>query len=352
MGKVRRTSVVALQPESRKEHLWAVLCGRGKQFCHVRHDNLFRTFMPLAEIILLLVVLVMYLEVAPEDIPRRCDVSIQQDCLNEFVKNTGGTSGDGEFEVMFAERSCGTVRVQCWRSAFQSMHFDYRLNANGAAAFNASLEFCQCLLNGAKGINGRIGNDIPPENSWRTADENPYFCEDLKWLNLMAFGGLLLGIFIVLVRSYVENEDDLADVSAKIHGKPESLAEVAEDDAQAVTAKQRERNARFRRAVVVTVVLNMLWLAWSVAIGVILSGYFVHDGTDCEYPQATLLTYVGVIAWVSFACALYTLITVLLVACYDRDRMMQQRKGPSGNRVHPIAINQTVDATGRGTPNN
>eukprot|EP00041_Stephanoeca_diplocostata_P005698 m.66473 g.66473 ORF g.66473 m.66473 type:complete len:318 (-) comp15947_c0_seq2:284-1237(-) len=294
-----------------------IICGDDGSICHVKYVHMFHTMLPLAEVLLLLVVLVMYLEVAPLDIPKVCSITIQQECLNQFVQ----TSGD--FELAFAEMPCGSLRVMCWRSAYQQIHYSYALPPAAQAQYNASLEFCECMLTSGRGVAGLVGNEFPSKDAWRTADDNPYFCDDLKWVNLMAVGGLFIGICVVLVRAFVDNEEDLIPWN---NNGEQSFTEFQDVTEQ---SKATERDSRIKRASSIVLVLDVLWISWSLGITLILRGHFVHGGTDCQFPEATLLTYVAVIAGVSFLCGVYALCTLLAVVCNEQARRTHR------NRIAP-----------------
>lgn len=56
--------------------------------CGVPNEKLLKTTMPMAEVLLLISVLLIYLEVAPTDIPAVCSTRLHQACLDEYVRVT------------------------------------------------------------------------------------------------------------------------------------------------------------------------------------------------------------------------------------------------------------------------
>lgn len=59
--------------------------------------------------------LLLFLEVAPQDIPAKCSNKLQETCLRLY-----NVDRNGEFDAGFLQEACGTLRMNCWSLPIES----------------------------------------------------------------------------------------------------------------------------------------------------------------------------------------------------------------------------------------
>eukprot|EP00037_Helgoeca_nana_P020212 m.199770 g.199770 ORF g.199770 m.199770 type:complete len:461 (+) comp25178_c0_seq5:146-1528(+) len=287
--------------------------------CGVPSEKLLKTTMPVAEVLLLISVLLIYLEVAPEDIPAVCSTKLHQACLDEYIRATMHVqeADSAEYDIMWLEMPCGSLRVECWRSGWKDILFSNQLAA-GSSQWNASLSMCQCLLSGGRDL-GFVGNEIPAQKAWRTDADNPYFCDDLKSINVLAFMGLLLGVAVYLTRSFIDEQ-------------PLSLNDVDEE-------KDKETSARrlmtVHRAAGIVAFLTLSWIVWSIISIVLLSDHISvsPSSTECQYPEAAIFAYVAILAVLSLVAGLYAVVVNLNAVFRGRTADLRRSTFSRGGRL-------------------
>eukprot|EP00041_Stephanoeca_diplocostata_P012441 m.208244 g.208244 ORF g.208244 m.208244 type:complete len:361 (-) comp18960_c0_seq4:343-1425(-) len=299
------------------------------------------TTIPLAEFLLLVTTLLIYLEVAPSDIPKRCSWGLQKKCLGVY-----GEAG-GEFDPMFVESACGSLRVMCWRSGLKFMMykgdipentfylkgFNDELAANNLTSFIPMAELCQCMLTN----NGTLSYPTSPD-TFRSFTE--YFCSELKSANAeMGVGGLILACLIITIRAHLDDvhKDSEGDLVAK-----ESASIVA--------------------------VWAIAWLGWSITVCVQTRNYALPSHAakaDCEIPAGNIFFYIYCLGCASICGSLYSLYISLRVIQKSeklrneakiakearlRDEAVEQEErlfGGVGSRIDNASKNSTMWEKGR-----
>eukprot|EP00041_Stephanoeca_diplocostata_P016597 m.327690 g.327690 ORF g.327690 m.327690 type:complete len:419 (+) comp20420_c0_seq8:191-1447(+) len=271
-------------------------------------DKLLSQILPIAEFMLLIIVLVMFLQVAPSEMARTCDTKIHQECLEDYseydttiVAEDVGAVSDNGFEVTFTQGLCGKVRVMCWRSGLKDMIYQDRTLADNDAKRNyttfynslaggvlttaatgipvhtlskygASIKFCHCMLSSR-------GADLLPTNPDAFRSQVVYFCDaivDATWI--LGGWGLVSLILIVWVKALVDYDN--------FGGAQNQQGKI--------------------------VFCTTVWLIYSVVVVVILSPYTnPTNSTQCELPDSNILFYIFLLAVFSMLMAAFALVIAL-----------------------------------------
>eukprot|EP00035_Acanthoeca_spectabilis_P014661 m.283932 g.283932 ORF g.283932 m.283932 type:complete len:315 (-) comp16190_c0_seq9:111-1055(-) len=176
-----------------------------------------RVTLPLAEYLLLLTVLLLFLEVAPQDIPAKCSNKLQETCLRLY-----NVDRNGEFDAGFLQEACGTLRMNCWRGGIKAVIYNgeemtdadlyykagvydrvFNLLGEGTAAQS---DLCQCMLTN----NGT--EQYPRSPNAARADTN-YFCDAIIASQNLGTVGLILSALVIALKSKLEQLVEMDSVS-------------------------------------------------------------------------------------------------------------------------------------------
>lgn len=243
-----------------------------------------KTVMPLAEFLLFLVAIMVFIQIGPSDIPRNCGTSLHQRCLQTYVENNGTS------DSALTGSSCGAQRVECWRSGFKHMLYGggdlpegtSRIDVNALGLpdevlqeWRPGLEYCICLL-----TNDGAQNLPTTSDAWR--DDTEYFCPLLDVINNgIGIAGLVLACVMVTVKAVIEGED-----------------------------------YNIRRSLPPVALVVFFWLSWSTVVVVMTAHYSIKGGpdTECGMPSSAIFYYVFVIGVMSLVGATYATYVLLRVA--------------------------------------
>jgi len=244
--------------------------------------------LPLAEFLLLLTVLLLFLEVAPQDIPRKCGNRLLETCIARY--NAGG----GEFDAGFLLEPCGALRMSCWRGGIKSVIYNgddmtaadqyykagvyERVNATLGAATAAQTELCQCMLTS----NGTVAYPKSPNVK---REDTEYFCDAIIASQNLGIVGLVLVVFVVGMKARLEELDNVDSVS----------------DLQIAVGH---------------LFIDLFWLGWSLLVVAQTSDYTNETGyvnADCQIPSGAIFYYVFVLGLLSALGASYSLYIALRV---------------------------------------
>eukprot|EP00039_Didymoeca_costata_P008941 m.118836 g.118836 ORF g.118836 m.118836 type:complete len:410 (+) comp14293_c0_seq2:246-1475(+) len=233
------------------------------------------------EFLLLLAVLLVLLEIGPQDIPSSCPTATLGKCMDEY------TAAGGDFEAEYLGMTCGRATLQCWRGSYKTLLYGEKkdgkyaspdpgtlnvtslgLSSSVAAKYGPSLIWCHCLL-----TRGHT-KDMPPSPfTWRI--DLDYFCDSLNAINRgWGFGGIFIGVMVLCVRNYMASFGEDANIFIKFHD------------------------------LVIMLVLFSCWIIWS---AVMIWTSFIHSALvrddqvedSCELPDSQLFFYVFYIALIS-----------------------------------------------------
>lgn len=82
------------------------------------HSTWLKTIWPLAEFLLMLTALVIYIEIAPVDMAAKCPPRLQRACLDVYV------GAGGSYDSALTDPSCGDARIHCWRSGLKEILYN------------------------------------------------------------------------------------------------------------------------------------------------------------------------------------------------------------------------------------
>lgn len=258
-----------------------------------------KTVLPLAEFLLLLIAIILFVEIAPNDMPATCESSLLQSCLSTFIV-AGGAQ-----DSALVENDCGHARVQCWRSGLKEMLYQGKELPAGATTidvdaldiptnvltmYKPDLVFCMCLLS-------NNGNSELPSSSDAWRSDTDYFCDVVETVNRgIGISGLLLACLIITVKAMLEEED----------------GNTAMEDEEDLTA------------IPLVSFVTVFWFVWSCIVVSETRQYAdptAAADVKCVLPDANILSYVFVIGTMSCLGSVYALWVIVRVVYHEHKKV-------------------------------
>eukprot|EP00035_Acanthoeca_spectabilis_P037945 m.48680 g.48680 ORF g.48680 m.48680 type:complete len:356 (-) comp8927_c0_seq2:62-1129(-) len=304
-----------LHPRRRRRGLLACCCVGQRS-----EDEFMSQALAMAEFLLFIIVLVLFLEIGPSEMPAKCSSKVQQACLDDYTTAdqalpisarpangiNGGPAGASFWpnaspnngpEARLALEQCGSSRVWCWRSGIKFMLYqtdgalddhapirdyhkffevygEYTTENSGIPGgvlfeYGPSIKYCHCMLT-------TNGTSLLPTHTHAWRMDTDYYCTIVtrdQWV-LGGFGLALL-LLLTWTRSMVDSDSD------------------------------EEEDSFYKHGMKVTV-LSLLWLYYSISTVALLWPYATRDmvAQDCEFPSANVLFYVFYLALLSLFCSI------------------------------------------------
>eukprot|EP00039_Didymoeca_costata_P017029 m.312952 g.312952 ORF g.312952 m.312952 type:complete len:340 (+) comp16484_c0_seq63:65-1084(+) len=244
--------------------------------------------LSMGEFCLLLLVLVVLLEISPADIPKACPRGLHETCLKELI-SVGGADA---LEIDDNSKTCGVLRVDCWRGSAKNILYDTGNVANKKTVnisalgldsvildgLGPRLAYCTCLLT----LDGTV--PFPPEvDSWRS--DTDFFCDTLNTVNQgVGALGFFVGTALVLFKS--------------------TLDDLGEDAEKRISS----------HLCMWLLLFAIIWVGWNAALVYATKDFGWGSGQtiDCELPEAQMFYYVFNIALLSNVAGVFFFICMVL----------------------------------------